>query len=148
MDGVAWLLDSPHSFVSGLSHIHMEAQPRVRPLQLLLLLSGSRIIAAAAVAATIRIILLRAYVHHESIYFHLNQSSNASKQKLSVQYLDELLQVVVASPEASNLCVALGSEAIQMLLVPRIHCSNSQRRLLENACEQTVKNRMSERAAY
>ena len=40
-------------------------------------------------------------------------------------YLDELLQVVVASPEAANLCLAFGSEAIQMLLVPRIHCNNS-----------------------
>ena len=39
-------------------------------------------------------------------------------------YLDELLQVVVASPEAANLCLAFGSEAIQMLLVPRIHCTS------------------------
>lgn len=71
----------------------MEAQPRVRPLELLL---GSSSIAAVvtAVSGIIGIILL-----------------------------DELLQVVVASPEAANLCLAFCSEALKMLLVPPIQRS-------------------------
>jgi hypothetical protein len=37
-------------------------------------------------------------------------------------YLDELLQVVVASPEAANLGLPFCSEPLQLLLIPAIHC--------------------------
>lgn len=93
------------------------ASPRVRPLELFR--------SAVNTGCSIRTIFLHCNLINQDAIFSLLFVAVQCCLLASIgefTYLDEPLQVVVASPKAANLSLPFCSEPLQLLLIPAIHC--------------------------